>query len=166
MISYTNTSMCNNMLCATKRFNSAYRNTTKNKQILKQLSTQPEHKILISTWFNIQQDFLLYINVNTTIKENNAKFINDIYSSSIKNIILQSICAQKEYIEALKHLEYVMCISPRICECNGNTYITIKQNITKTDVSHPYNIKNVIKFVSASAIIYLFVIVKYTRAIM
>ena len=166
MISYTNTSICNNILCATERFNSAYRNTTKHKQILKHLCTQPEHKILISTWFNIQQDLLLYTNVNITIKENNAKFINDIYLSSIKNIILQAICAQKEYIEALKHLEYVMCISPRICECKGHAYITIKQNIIKTEISHPYNIKNVIKFVSASAIIYLFVIVKYTRAVM
>jgi len=171
MISYMNTSICISILCATEKFNLAYANSMKYKNILKQLSLNAEHTRLINTWFNIQNDFLQYINVNITIKENNMKFIEDVYSSSIKDIILKSICAQKEYIESLKHLEYVMCVKPRIheCKCKGTTFITIKQNmpIIKAETeTKKYNIKNVLKIVSASAIIYLFVIVKYTRVIM
>ena len=169
MISYMNTSICISILCATEKFNLAYANSMRYKNNLKQLSENAEHTRLINTWFKIQNDFLQYENVNITIRENNMKFIEDVYSSSIKYVILKSICVQKEYIESLKHLEYVIRIKSRIheCKCKGTTFITIKQNIPITkEKPKKYNIKNVLKFVSASAIIYLFVIVKYTRVIM
>ena len=168
MITYINSSKCKSIICATEKFNSSCINTAIYKQQLKQLSINIEHTQLINTWFNIQHDFLQYTNINITMKENNRKFINDIYSSSIKKTLIRAICAQKEYLESLKHLEYVMYLKSYAyeCECKGNTFITIKQYVSKVDATKIYNIKNFLKIVSASAIIYLFVIVKYTRVIM